>query len=624
MEELNAMTVVALRKYAKEKGIKLGAGLAKSEIIEKIEAAKGQTTLPIEVAASPNEEVAKATAAEPALEEKAAVKPAVDEKPALQRTAAPVQPARGNHNDIVYSTKPAWQARSNSSSRGGMRSDSIRPQVPARPAGYTPRFGPDAVEPATPPPAVSRFGPGAPAPRPAQPRVEPQRQEGDTLSAARHPYRSQPQSYEYGGGSLARQETDRDGYQPRPRKDTGYYNKELGTSNPAVPELLAAGDCGEGSGVLEVLPDGFGFLRGESLVSGSKDVYVSNAQIRRFGLRSGDHIEGKTRPQRDGEKYSALLYITKINGVSPEETREQTPFDSLTPTYPNRRISLEDPENKGDLAIRLMDLIAPIGFGQRGLIVAPPKAGKTGVLVKIANAIAHNHPDAKVLVLLLDERPEEVTELREAIDGEVLASTFDEPPENHIRLSDMMLERSQRLVEQKQDVVILVDSLTKMVRAYNAMSPQGGRSNSGGLAPSAFNKPKHFFGAARNLREGGSLTIIATALIETGSRMDDAIFEEFKNTANMELVLDREISEGRIFPAVNLQKSGTLKEELLRTPEELEGVRAIRDVLATANAKDATEQLLSMMEKTKGNSDLFTKLKDWIAIWEKSGYILQR
>ena len=409
----------------------------------------------------------------------------------------------------------------------------------------------------------------------------------------------------------------------RVRKD-GYYNKEYGTSNPAIPELLNGGECGDGEGVLEVLPDGFGFLRSDNYLSGPKDVYISVAQIRRFNLRTGDKVTGKTRPVKEGEKFQALLYITAVNDEEPEKAYRRKPFDELVPIYPEQRLTLENKANSREIAIRIIDLMAPIGKGQRGTIVAPPKAGKTILLKKIANSISINYPEVYLIVLLIDERPEEVTDMQRSIKGEVIYSTFDELPEHHTKVAEMVLERAHRLVEHGKDVVILLDSITRLARAYNQTVPPTGRTLSGGLDSTALHKPKRFFGSARNIEGGGSLTIIATALVDTGSRMDEIIFEEFKGTGNMEIHLDRRLSEKRIFPAIDLNKSGTRREELLLTQKELEGVWTIRKVLSSGNNNEATEQLLNMMVKTDSNNEFLTRIKEWLSIWEKEGYSFGR
>lgn len=408
-------------------------------------------------------------------------------------------------------------------------------------------------------------------------------------------------------------------YKPKP---LGYYNEEYGTSNPVVPRMIKAGLLDSGQGVLEVQAGGYGFLRANNCSPGPDDIYVSIAQIRRFGLHSGDFVVGKTREKRVGDRYSALMYIDSVNGDNPEVARLRRPFDSLTPIHPNRRLTLENPEGESDLAMRLLDFIAPIGLGQRALIVAPPKAGKTVLLKKIAQAVRRNHPDIELIVLLIDERPEEVTELRRCVDAQVVYSTFDAPQENHVRVADMVYERAQRLVEQGKHVVVLMDSLTRLARACNALAP-GGRAMSGGLAPGVLQRPKRFFGAARNIEEGGSLTIIATVLVETGSRMDDVIFEEFKGTGNAEIRLDRALSEMRVFPAIDLARSGTRREELLLPADEAEGVRAVRRILSQGHTREATQQLIGMLEKTGSNKEFFKKLQEWLAIWEKEGYTIR-
>ena len=406
------------------------------------------------------------------------------------------------------------------------------------------------------------------------------------------------------------------------RRESAYV-PDPNAVNPGVPEMLATGECMDGYGVLEIHPEGYGFLRAENYLPGNKDVYVSIAQIRRFGLRNGDYVVGKTRPQREGDRYNAMIYISEINGEPPENAARRKPFESLVPIYPDERLRLEDPSGRSDLALRLIDMLAPIGKGQRGMIVSQPKAGKTTLLKKIANAVTRNYPDVHLIVLLIDERPEEVTDMKRSIEGEVVYSTFDEAPENHTRVSEMVLDRAQRLVEQGKDVVVLLDSITRLARAYNLVIPPTGRSLSGGLDPGALHKPKRFFGAARNIENGGSLTIIATALVETGSRMDDIIFEEFKGTGNMELHLDRKLSDRRIFPAIDMFKSGTRREELLLDEQELEGALKIRRLLSGGNPQETAEQLISMMEKTSSNADFFNRLKGWMAVFEKEGFTMK-
>jgi transcription termination factor Rho len=368
--------------------------------------------------------------------------------------------------------------------------------------------------------------------------------------------------------------------------------KTLTNSN----ELLSA------QGILEVLPDGYGFLRPFGYVPSQDDIYVSPSQIRKFDLKTGDKVTGQVRPPKDSERFFALLKVEDVNGFPPEEASRRIHFDSLTPLHPDERLRLETVSN--ELSTRMIDLICPVGKGQRGLIVAPPKAGKTVLLQKIANAITRNHPEVELMILLIDERPEEVTDMQRSVNAEVTGSTFDEPPENHVKVADMVLERARRLVEHKKDVVILLDSLTRLARAHNLVVPPSGRTLSGGLDPTALHKPKRFFGAARNIEEGGSLTILATTLVETGSRMDEVIFEEFKGTGNLELVLDRKLSERRIFPAIDLKRSGTRKEELLMSKEELELNWNLRRMFANYQTVETMEVMTETLRKTKSNADL--------------------
>ncbi|MFA6242568.1 MAG: transcription termination factor Rho [Candidatus Hydrogenedentales bacterium] len=364
-----------------------------------------------------------------------------------------------------------------------------------------------------------------------------------------------------------------------------------------------------GEGTLEILPDGFGFLRSGSYsyLPGPDDIYVSPSQIRKFSLRTGDTIQGHVRPPKEGERYFALLKVEAVNYESPEVARERILFDNLTPLHPNERLRLET-EPK-EIAMRIMDLISPIGKGQRGLIVAAPFTGKTVLLQKIANSITINHPEAHVIVLLIDERPEEVTDMSRSVKGEVIASTFDEPPERHVQVAEMVLEKARRLVEHKRDVVILLDSITRLARAYNVIVPASGKVLSGGVDANALQRPKRFFGAARNIEEGGSLTILATALIETGSRMDDVIFEEFKGTGNMEIHLDRRLMEKRVFPALDVLKSRTRKEELLVNDDELQRIWLLLKVLSPLSVTEATELLIDKLKKTKSNSEFLQMMQ---------------
>lgn len=383
------------------------------------------------------------------------------------------------------------------------------------------------------------------------------------------------------------------------------------TSPRPIPTDINQLDSGETKeGILEVMPDGFGFIRCDNFLPGENDVYVSPTQIRKFNLKTGDIIIGNTRIRNQNEKFCALLYVKTINGLSPDETINRPRFEDLTPVFPNKRIQLETPGC--GVGMRMMNLVSPIGMGQRGMIVSQPKAGKTTLLKQIARAITKNHPDMHLIILLIDERPEEVTDMKESIQGnnvEVIYSTFDELPENHKRVSEMVIERARRLVEHKKDVVILLDSITRLARAYNLTIPPSGRTLSGGLDPAALHMPKKFFGAARNMREGGSLTILATALVETGSRMDDVVFEEFKGTGNMELVLNRNLSEKRIFPAIDLAKSSTRRDDLLLSKEEREADFLMRRALSGMKSEEASERIIDLFVKTRNNQEFIQMIK---------------
>ena len=374
--------------------------------------------------------------------------------------------------------------------------------------------------------------------------------------------------------------------------------------------LLDSDTVLRGEGVLEILPEGYGFLRSQdwNYLYGPDDIYVSPSQIKRFDLRTGDTILGQVRPPKEGERYLALLKVEKVNFDEPEKAKHRIGFDNLKPRYPNRRIRLESKD--GDLSTRVMDLLTPVGFGQRGLIVSPPKAGKTIILQKVANSITENHPEATLIVLLIDERPEEVTDMEENVAAEVIASTFDEPADRHVQVADMVIEKARRLVEHGKDVIILLDSITRLARAHNVVIPHSGKILSGGVDANALQKPKRFFGAARNIDSGGSLTIIATALIETGSRMDEVIFEEFKGTGNMEIVLDRKIADRRTYPAIEVNRSSTRKEELLLDKDELNKIYLLRNFLADMPPVEAIEFLLERMKRTKSNDDFFATMQE--------------
>lgn len=397
-----------------------------------------------------------------------------------------------------------------------------------------------------------------------------------------------------------------DNRQPRNNNNKSYYTPKIVEESKIIDEFNTSKDD-EVMGVLEILPDGFGFLRGSNYLSTEGDVYVSPSQIRRFNMKTGDKVKGITRHPKTGEKFRALLYVQKINDEIPETAIQRKAFETLTPIYPEEKLTLE--KSQGEIATRLIDLISPIGKGQRGLIVAPPKAGKTMLLKNVANSIAKNHPNVELIVLLIDERPEEVTDMKESINGDVIYSTFDQVSSHHVKVAEMVLNRAQRLVEHGKDVVILLDSITRLARAYNLTISPTGRTLSGGLDPGALHGPKKFFGAARNIRQGGSLTILATALVETGSRMDDVIFEEFKGTGNMELHLDRKLAEKRIFPAVDIYKSGTRREDLLLSEEEKTALWRLRREMSNNSVMEVTDKVIELLKRTKNNEEFIKSIK---------------
>ena len=545
---------------------------------------------------------------EPARSAEKVSAPAAKTQPEKAEAGTAAQPAqRIVTRQPVYSPRPAFQSapQGQSAPQEGSWRRAPYQQQETRPQSYQPQENrAKPYQPRTQSTRVySSYQPGA--------------QQGYQPRGSMRPQFSMGQRYTYNAQPADGQESSGYPQQAAPEMRT---RPQREWTPPTTETPMPEGDFGEGGGLLEMHPDGYGFLRANLYSSSNNDIYVSIAQIRRFALKNGDFVTGKTRPARDGDRYSALVYIDKVNGLPADQAARRKPFEELTPIYPDKRITLENTGNNKDLAIRLIDFIAPIGFGQHAMIVSPPKAGKTVLLKKIANAITENFPDVHLIMLLIDERPEEVTDIKRSVRGEVVYSTFDELPENHTRVSEMVIDRAQRLVECGKDVVILLDSLTRLARAYNAIAPQTGRALSGGLGPGVLHKPKRFFGAARNIEEGGSLTIIATALIETGSRMDDVIYEEFKGTGNMEIHLDRKLSEKRIFPAIDLAKSSTRHEELLLSEAELDGVTSVHKVLSSSGAADATEQLMGMLERTKTNGEFFQRLKEWLALWEKEGY----
>lgn len=589
INQLKSMTIIQLRVLAKEKGVHSPTTLNKAQLVEKL-AEKLNAEQPAEIQYSPAQNAANQNAAP--MHEDFNAQPPVEQEPRV--------PSYESEDNQINGSIPSQQQYSSYS----MPQHSYQPREEIHQSNenesnqYT-------------------YVPGRQSYR-----------ANYTNYKNYNNYNNRPRTYAPYNRPSNAQRQDNTYYNKQEntyynKQDNTYYNKEYGTSNPAVPEMLNSGECGDCCGILDVHNDGYGFLRATQFkvddFTNGRDVYVSIAQIRRFGLRTGDLVRGKTRPVKEGEKILALLYVTEINGLPPEEAQNRTPFEHLVPIYPDERLKLENQSNEHDLAIRLIDLVSPIGKGQRGIIVAPPKAGKTTLLKKLANAISTNYPDIELIVLLIDERPEEVTDMQRSIDGDVLYSTFDELPENHAKISEFALERAKRLVEHGKDVVILLDSITRLTRAYNIAIPPTGRTLSGGLDPGALHKPKKFFGAARNIENGGSLTIIATALVETGSRMDEVIFEEFKGTGNMEIKLDRKLQEKRVFPAIDISKSGTRREEVLLSPEELEGINSIRNLLSS-NPDNATEQLIATMSRTENNEQFLQRIKGWMALMEKEGY----
>ena len=573
--ELSSMTVIQLRKLAKENNITLGAGIDKAGIIAKILS-----------------EADGASAESPA-------QAAAEEEPRFQaawhNTDAPRFSARPAYQATVPPSRPAWQNTTPSGGRLNREPQRV-PQPQPRTGGFTPRFGPAAAAPA---PAPAQREPAAPQPNPL-----PEHRFSDSGGF------SHRISSNYSPAYNPSRNVTPEPFSPAPVQDQSVIT-------PTLEELLSTGNYEEGSGILELHPDGYGFLRAPSFLPSTKDIYVSMAQIRRFGLRTGDYIEGKIRPQREGDKYSALLYISTINGVSEEEAFSRPAFDELTPVYPDRRISLESPDDHSLPDMRLIDLIAPIGFGQRGLILCPPDTGKTELMKNLARVICRNYPDAQVLMLLIDVTPEDATMMRESVPCQVLSSSFDQAPEAHLRLSEIVLERSMRLVEQKKDVVLLVDSLTRLAKIYTTAAVQQGRSLPGMINPASLFRAKRMFGAARSCKEGGSLTVIAAMDISTGSKVDDSVVEEFKGTANMELTLDLTVARAGIHPALNLQNSFTKNADILLNERQKEGLSLIRTMLGTTSSAVAIPQLLSMMDKADTNADLLLKMKDWFALMNR-------
>lgn len=576
-------------------------------------------------------------------------------KPEAEKTAAPAQPASDARPAISgfrpayqapatpprFGSKPAYQASSNSFGNRPARPQGNDFARPARPVNYT-RFGPAAQADSTNdrsydaprttsswadrrpaygndlPDRRSAYGSDVPDRRPAYGSDLPDRRPAYGTDAPRSAFGTDAPRYSRSYDAPSAFDSGR-ARQPAfnsPQRDVPSDLQSMWAVSPS--DMLSPAECQDGSGILELHPDGYGFLRGASLTPSNRDIYVSMAQVRRFYLRTGDFVTGKVRPQRDGDKYSAMLYITEVNGCPADSVANRPAFDALTPCYPHEHITLEVEGGSNEfLDMRLIDLVAPIGFGQRGLIHCPPAVDKAHLLSSIANAASICHPDAVVMTLLLGGTPEDATLYRDHTHGEVIASTFDQTPENHLRITDMVLERAERLVEMKKNVILLVDSLTYLSKVYTTAAVQQGRQTIGMVNPVSLQKAKKLFGAARCLREGGSLTIFAVMNIETGSRVDDSIAEDLKGTANMELVLDTSAARAGIYPPVNLLLSGTKRAELIASKEQLDGIKLIHEMLGSLRAVDMIPQLLSMLEKTTNNEDLLVRIKDWAALMKQ-------
>lgn len=595
-------------------------------------AAKPETAAP--AVAAPAGAASKPEAEKPA----APAQPASDARPAISgfRPAyqAPATPPR-------FGSKPAYQASSNSFGNRPARPQGNDFARPARPVNYT-RFGPAAQADSTNdrsydaprtasswadrrptygndlPDRRSAYGSDVPDRRPAYGSDLPDRRPAYGTDAPRSAFGTDAPRYSRSYDAPSAFDSGR-ARQPSfnsPQRDVPSDLQSMWAGSPS--DMLSPAECQDGSGILELHPDGYGFLRGASLTPSNRDIYVSMAQVRRFYLRTGDFVTGKVRPQRDGDKYSAMLYITEVNGCPADSVANRPAFDALTPCYPHEHITLEVEGGSNEfLDMRLIDLVAPIGFGQRGLIHCPPAVDKAHLLSSIANAASICHPDAVVMTLLLGGTPEDATLYRDHTHGEVIASTFDQTPENHLRITDMVLERAERLVEMKKNVILLVDSLTYLSKVYTTAAVQQGRQTIGMVNPVSLQKAKKLFGAARCLREGGSLTIFAVMNIETGSRVDDSIAEDLKGTANMELVLDTAAARAGIYPPVNLLLSGTKRAELIASKEQLDGIKLIHEMLGSLRAVDMIPQLLSMLEKTSNNEDLLVRIKDWAALMKQ-------
>ena len=602
-EKYETLSLVVLKDIAKSRGIRHLSGLKKSEVIDvlcrqdEIDAAAVQTGSdgPDQVSAENNESVSSQDTGENAVVSSGNTADAGD---ASSRQAA------GSSTVLESTSLPAEESTDKAAeySTGGSSSDNnSRSAVRTRPAARNGRT-----------PKAESAGRAEASERPNRPADRTDRNIR-TERTAKVPRPDRTERAERTERADRTERTDRTERADRPDRTERAERTERTERETfdRPPMDLASLDSGvEVSGILEVLAEGYGFIRSDNYLPGENDVYVAPSQIRRFGLKTGDIISGNTRIRAQQEKFSALLYLKSINGLSPSEASRRYNFEDMTPIFPNQRMRME--RSSREVASRIVDLFSPIGKGQRGMIVSPPKAGKTTLLKDIARSILRNEPDMHLLILLIDERPEEVTDIREAIVGdqvEVIYSTFDELPEHHKRVSEMGIERAKRLVEHGEDVTILLDSITRLARAYNLTVPPSGRTLSGGLDPAALHMPKRFFGAARNMREGGSLTILATALVDTGSKMDDVVYEEFKGTGNMELVLDRKLSERRIFPAIDIQKSSTRREDLLLTPDEQEAMYIMRRALNGMKSDEAVENILNMFLHTRDNAELVTRVR---------------
>ena len=578
-EELNKMTVVQLRRLAREQNIVLGSGLDKAGVIEKL----------LEAGISGSEPDTGSD------EEDRLAEPKF--QAAWHNSDAPKYSARPAYQAPGAAPRPAWL---NTTPSGQHLTHEQQHAQPMRPGGFTPRFGPSANV------------PQAPAAAPAAEETD----QSPAAVSSPLPEKRISHGAESGFGPRSFGPLSNPP-QKAPEPFSPIQMQDTGIQAPSLEDLLASGDYEEGGGILELHPDGYGFLRNANFQPSTKDIYVSMAQIRRFGLRTGDYIKGKIRPQREGDKYAALLYISSVNDVPEEEAFNRPLFDELTPVYPSRRISLESRDGKSFPDMRLIDLIAPLGFGQRGLMLCPPNTGKTEIMKHFASVVCQNYPDVNVLMLIIDVNPEDVTLLRESVPCPVLASTFDQTPESHLRLSEIVLERAMRLVEQQKDVVLIVDSLTRLAKIYTTAAAQQGRSLPGMVNPSSLFRAKRLFGAARACKEGGSLTVLAAMDIATGSKVDDSVVEEFKGTANMELTLDQNVARAGVTPSLNLQQSYTKNSDILLDDRQKEGLSLIRTMLGSTSSSVAIPQLVSMMDKTDTNDALLLKMKDWFALMNR-------